>query len=79
MVHITPSMFAGHDISCPYKGKGANREIGVPRLMRGARPGKPERQTAAASRRTPHEAPGKARRMVRMELGIFERTSGTAE
>ena len=34
---------------------GAHREIGVPRVMRGARPGKPGRQTAGASSRTPHE------------------------
>jgi hypothetical protein len=33
----------------------AYREIAVPRLMRGARPGKPGRQTAGASSRTPQE------------------------
>ena len=45
-------MFAGHSMLCPYdcKDKGANREIGVPRLMRGARPGTPGQQTAGALR-----------------------------
>ncbi|HEY6444183.1 MAG TPA: hypothetical protein VIY66_12675 [Candidatus Acidoferrales bacterium] len=32
MANATPSMFAGHDVSCFYDGKRrrANREIGVP-------------------------------------------------
>ena len=38
------------------RAKGANREIGVPRLMRGARRGKPR----AANQREPFEAPGQA-------------------
>jgi hypothetical protein len=31
IAQITPSKFAGHSMLCPYEGKGANREIGVPR------------------------------------------------
>ena len=37
--------------------------LGVPKWMRGARPGKPARQTAGASSRTPHVAPGTVRGM----------------
>ncbi len=48
----------------PLQSKSADRGIGVCRLMRGARPGKPERQTAGASFRTPQEVPECARQMV---------------
>ncbi len=55
-------MCAGHSMLCRYEcsDKVANRESGVPRLMRGARRGKPRRQIAGvlrgsgqASSRTP--------------------------
>ncbi len=48
----------------PLQSKSADREIGVSRLVRGARPGKPGRQTAGASSRTPQEVPECARQMV---------------
>ncbi len=53
MGRITPSKFAGHDISCPYE-----ETAGASRMwrMRGARTGKPMRQTAGASSRTPYDA-----------------------
>ena len=62
MGDITPSKFAGHPpellADCPATSPtadGGRRGRGS-KLMRGARPGKPGRQTAAASRRTPREA-----------------------
>jgi hypothetical protein len=39
--------------------------------MRGARPGKPGRQTAAASRRTPHVRARDKRRMVQITPSKF--------
>ena len=55
MAEMEPSMFAGHSVLCPYdcKDKGANREIGVPRLMRGARPGLPRAADSGSPSRLP--------------------------
>ena len=66
-----------------FRGRGLRRRFW---LVRGARPGKPGRQTAAASRRTPHELPRRtqsadglrrtkkccrARSIVPLRLAIF--------
>jgi hypothetical protein len=61
------------------KAKGANREIGVPRWMRGARPGKPGRQTAAASRRTPQSAPHACETRRRHHAKYVRRASAAAD
>ncbi len=47
-----------------YKVKAPIGRLAFFRLMRGARPGKPGRQTAGASSRTPQEVPECARQMV---------------
>src|SRR5579862_4534268 len=56
---------------CRSRLRCSKREsAGKRKAMRGARPGKPERQTAGASSRTPQEAPVRARRMASVPLQV---------